>query len=184
MAQTPTVLSSTVVATTRIFTIEQKKIAFSNGNTRVFECIKGSPEGAVLIVPLLKEDTVLLTREYATGVDRYELAFPKGGVDQQESILDAANRELMEEVGYGARKLKHLISFTTSPAYINHETHVVLATDLYEKRLKGDEPETPEVIPWRLSNINALLLHKECTEARSIAALYFVRDFLIQNTGN
>jgi len=183
MNKAPKVLSSKIVAKTRIFTVEQMEIAFSNGNTSIFERIKGSEKGAVLIVPLLDTNTVLLTREYAAGVNRYELGLPKGGIDGDETLLEAANRELMEEAGYGAHKLDHLISFTTSPAYINSETHVVLAQQLYEKRLPGDEPETIEVIPWRFTDLNTLLSKEECTEARSIAALYYVRDYL-NNSGN
>jgi len=183
MTKAPKVLSTKVVAKTRIFTVEQMEIVFSNGYKGVFERIKGSAKGAVLIVPMLDNDTVLLTREYAAGVNRYELALPKGGINSDETILETANRELKEEVGYGAHKLEHLISFTTSPAYINHQTHVVLAQQLYEKRLPGDEPELIEVIPWRINNLNTLLFNKECTEGRSIAALYYVRDFL-NNSGN
>ncbi|MGZ8226742.1 MAG: ADP compounds hydrolase NudE, partial [Methylococcaceae bacterium] len=44
--------------------------------------------------------------------------------------------------------------------------------------LPGDEPEELEVVPWQLSNINALLATGECTEARSIAALFMTLEYL------
>ena len=47
---------------------------------------------------------MLLVREYAAGVHRYELGLVKGRIDAGESPVEAANRELMEEAGYGARK--------------------------------------------------------------------------------
>ena len=93
-------------------------------------------------------------------------------------MLDAANREIMEEIGYGAGNLQHLTSFTIAPGYLSHETHVVLAEDLYQEQREGDEPETIEVIPWQLDRLNELLQHEECTEARSIAALFMVREHL------
>ena len=55
---------------------------------------------------------------------------------------------------------------------------MVLAEDLYPARLEGDEPEAIEVVPWPLARLGELLQHEECTEARSIAALYMVRDIL------
>ena len=121
---------------------------------------------------------MLLVREYAAGVDRYELGLPKGRVEAGEEILMAANRELMEEVGQGANRLTHLSTFTLAPAYFGHHTQIVLAQDLFEQRLPGDEPEEIEVVPWRLNQINELMLSGECTEARSIAALFMVRDLI------
>jgi ADP-ribose diphosphatase len=72
--------------------------------------------------------------------------------------------------------LTHLDSVTIAPGYLGHTTHIVVGEDLYEKRLVGDEPEEIEVIPWKLSDLSALLAHEEMTEARSIAALFMVRE--------
>jgi ADP-ribose diphosphatase len=55
----------------------------------------------------------------------------------------------------------------------------VLAEDLYPDRLEGDEPEEIEVVPWPLADIASLLQMEDCTEARSIAALYMVRERLL-----
>ena len=176
----PKIIQSKIIATTKVFSIEQIQLQFANGNQVEYERLLGSGRGAVLIVPLLNDDTVLLIREYAAGVQRYELALPKGAIDEGEDVLQAANRELMEEVGYGAHELQQLKSFTVSPSYLNHVTHVVVAQNLYKKSLVGDEPEPIEVIPWKLSELDKLLRHEECTEARSIAALFMVRYQYLQ----
>jgi ADP-ribose diphosphatase len=109
------------------------------------------------------------------------LGLPKGLIESGETILEAANRELMEEVGYGARDLRHFTSLTLAPGYFGHVTHVVLARDLYAHRRPGDEPEEIEVVPWRMSALRDLVAQEDCTEARSIAALYMVRDFLYED---
>ena len=129
---------------------------------------------------MLDNSTVMLIREYAAGVHRYELALPKGKIEDEEPLLEAANREIMEEIGYGARTLTHLTSLTVAPGYLSHETHIVLAEDLFEQRCVGDEPEEIEVIPWKMDELTELLAHDECTEARSIAALFLVREHLAQ----
>lgn len=176
----PEVLQSELIAHTNIFRVERRDLRFSNGVEVSHERLIGSASGAVLIVPLRDDNTVMLIREYATGVHRYELALPKGRIEDNEPLLTAANREIMEEIGYGARKLHHLTSLTVAPGYLSHETHVVLAEDLYEERHSGDEPEDIEVVPWRLDRLGELLLQQECTEARSIAALFMVREHLAQ----
>ncbi|MCK4840711.1 MAG: ADP compounds hydrolase NudE [Methylococcales bacterium] len=180
MHKKPKILKTTTIAESRLFRIEAIDIKFSNGQQREYERLsRNSSTGAVLIVPLLDDETVLLIREYSAGVDRYELGLPKGKIDTGEELLAAANRELKEEVGYGANKLHHLSSLTLAPSYLEHSIDIVIAENLYPEKLEGDEPEELEVIPWKLDNIQDLLATGECTEARSIAALYMTRDYLL-----
>lgn len=181
-ANTPEVLHSELIASTRIFRVERRDLRFSNNVEVSYERLIGSSEGAVLIVPLLDNNTVMLIREYAAGVHRYELAFPKGKIEPGEDLLEAANREIMEEIGFGAKNLRHLTSLTVAPGYLSHQTHIVLAENLYEEKRPGDEPETIEVIPWKIDQLLDLLNHEECTEARSIAALFMVREYLRQGS--
>lgn len=160
------------------FRIEQLDLEFSNGVRRSFRRIKPRGPGAVIIVALLDPDTVLLVREYAAGLHRYELGLPKGRIDPGESATEAANRELMEEAGYGARELIVLKELSLAPTYMGHTATVVLARELYEQRLPGDEPEELEVVPWPLARIDALMAQADCSEGRSIAALYLARAWL------
>jgi len=178
MRKKPQILNSQTIARTRCFHIEQLDLEFSNGATTCYERLRSGSRGAVLIVPMIDAETVLLIREYAAGVHRYELALPKGRIEQDETPLQAANRELKEEVGYGANNLNHFTSVTIAPGYIGHVTHIVLAQDLYEQREEGDEPEEIEVVPWKLDRLSELLKQDDCTEARSIAALYMAKELL------
>ncbi|WP_346950346.1 NUDIX domain-containing protein, partial [Dyella sp.] len=89
-----------------------------------------------------------------------------------------ADRELKEEIGFGARKLKILHNLSLSPSYMTHMAHVVLAQELYPERLQGDEPEELEVVPWKLSNLHELIVRDDVTEGRSIAALFMAREYL------
>ncbi len=129
---------------------------------------------------MLDADTVLLIREYAAGLHRYELGLPKGKIESGEDILTAANRELQEEVGYASTKLDHIQSLSLAPGYLSHTTHIILATELYQASAEGDEPEEIEVVPWSLHKLDELLLRDDFSEARSIAALYLVRDRLMK----
>lgn len=179
MRDKPEILKVETIAKTRIFRIEQVDLRFSNGAEVQYERVRGSAYGSVLIVPMLDDDTVLLIREYAVGTERYELTLPKGLIEKSESPLDAANREMMEEVGYAAHSLEQITSFTLAPGYITSYTHVVLAQELYAKRSEGDEPEELEVVKCSLRHLDALFTSGECSEARTIAALYMVRDRLL-----
>ncbi len=174
----PIITECKVVAQSRLFRIEQLDITFSNGEEVVYERLKGSSRGGVLVVALLDDETFLMVREYGVGVEGYELMFPKGRIESDEPIEEAANRELQEEVGYAARKLTLIKSMTLAPGYMGHLTHVVLAEDLYPATLEGDEPEPLEVVKWKLDNIQELSMRNDVTEARTIAAAYIVKSLL------
>src|SRR3546814_2398149 len=102
----------------------------------------------------------------------------KGRIDAGETPEHAANRELMEEAGYGANSVQVLRSLTLAPTYMSHQTHLVRARDLYPKRLPGDEPEELDVVPWKLDALHELILSEDFYEDRSIAALFTAREYL------
>lgn len=159
-----------------LFRVEALDLEFSNGEQRTYERLISRGVGAVIIVAMPDPDTVLLVREYACGVHRYEVGLPKGRLEPGESHVEGANRELQEEVGFAARDLKELGELTLAPGYMTHATRVVLARDLYPSRLPGDEPEELQVIEWPIANLAELVQRDDCTEGRTIAALYMARD--------
>jgi len=178
MRKPPVVHSTRLAEGSHFLKVELLDLEFSNGERRTYERLKGSGLGAAIIVPMLDDDTVLLVREYGAGIDRYELGLPKGRLDRDETVEQGANRELKEEVGYGAREMHILATLSLSPAYMTSMTHVVLARDLYPERLAGDEPEELEVVEWKLSELHQLVGRPDVTEGRSIAALFIAREYL------
>jgi ADP-ribose diphosphatase len=162
----------------RFLSVEELDLEFANGERRTYERLRSSGLGAAIMVPMADDDTVLLVREYGAGIDAYELGLPKGRLDRDETVEQGANRELKEEIGHGARDLCILATLSLSPAYMSAMTHVVLARDLYPERLPGDEPEELEVVPWKLSQLHALIARPDVTDGRSIAALFIAREYL------
>jgi ADP-ribose diphosphatase len=161
---------------------ERLELEFSNGEKRTYERLCTQGLGAVIVVAMLDKDTVLMVKEYAAGLHHYELGLVKGRLEAGESILEGAQRELKEEAGYGAKNLIELTQLSLAPGYMTHITHVVLARDLYPEKLEGDEPEELELVPWPISDLHSLVQRPDCTEGRSIAALYISRDYMQQET--
>jgi ADP-ribose diphosphatase len=178
MRKSPIVHSVREVTDSSFLRVERLELEFANGEHRTYERLKGHGLGAVIIVPMLDDETVLLVREYGAGVGRYELSLPKGRLDQDETAEQGANRELKEEVGYGANRLTILHNLSLSPSYMTHMAHIVLAQDLYPERLPGDEPEELEVVPWKMAELHTLIARDDVTEGRSIAALFMAREYL------
>lgn len=182
MSNLPKIKEIREIAASRLFKIQEIDLVFSNGEERCYERVAGNrTRGAVLIVPLLNNQTFLLVREYMVGIERYGLAFPKGLIEGEEDILTAANREMSEEVGYKANKLTYLRSLATSPGYLVGQMPIILAEDLYPEASEGDEPEPIEVVPWELQNVEQLVQQEDFIEARSIAAIYLTLLHLQKN---
>ncbi|WP_096085659.1 ADP compounds hydrolase NudE [Agaribacterium haliotis] len=178
MPELPKILTRRPVCNGRLFKVEAADIRFSNGEEREYEYLRSGSTAAVIIVPVNENNEVLLVQEYGIGVEAYEWTLPKGKVDPGESHLEAANRELKEEAGFGARDLVLLKCMSQSPNYMQHFTQIVLARDLYAESLPGDEPEPLAVRAFSLEHLSELVAREDLTEARTIAALYLARDWL------
>ena len=182
MREKPQVLAREIVASSRLFRVEELQLRFSNGVERTYERLvgKGSGYGAVMVVALLDAEHAVLVEEYCGGTDDYQLSLPKGLVEPGEDVLVAANRELKEEAGFGAERLELITELSLSPGYMSQKIQVVLARDLYEERLPGDEPEPMRVDRVSLHELSSLIQHPQFSEGRALAALYLVRDLLTQ----
>jgi ADP-ribose diphosphatase len=178
MSQKPQILNSHIVAKSHLFKIESLDLKFSNGVERTYERLVPGGSGAVMMVPINENGEVLLIKEYGVGIEDYTLTLPKGAVDLGETLEHAANRELQEEICYGAKELHYLKKLSLSPSYMKSGIDVYVALDLYQASLEGDEPEPLEVIAWPLSNIDELVMRSDVTEGRAIAALYLARHWL------
>ncbi|NIF49692.1 ADP compounds hydrolase NudE [Enterobacter sp. Ap-1006] len=175
----PTILNVETVARSRLFNVETVDLEFSNGVRRVYERMKPSSREAVMIVPVV-DDHLILIREYAVGTESYELGFSKGLIDPGETVFEAANRELKEEVGFGANRLTFLKKLTMAPSYFSSKMNIVIAEDLYPESLEGDEPEELPQVRWPLANMMDLLNEDDFSEARNVSALFLVREWLRQ----
>lgn len=174
----PEIKHSELVAQSKLFKIEQIDLTFANGEERIYERMKGSGRGAVMVVPCLNENDMMLVREYAAGTHTYELGFPKGLIDPGETPEEAANRELKEEIGFGANKLIPLKTLLTAPTYSSAKMHIFIASDLYEASLPGDEPEPLEKEVWSWSSYQDLMDHPDFNESRSVSALLMAKAVL------
>ena len=177
----PTILDVATRTKSRFFVIEAVRLLFSNGNEREFERIAAEPVATtVSIIALTADQEVLLVREYAAGVDRYEWTLPSGRVEPGESLDRAAVRELMEECGYAARRVERICRLAMAPSICGYQTEIVLARDLYPCRLKGDEPEQLECAAWPLDRVVGPSGEPIVRDARTLAALFVAREFFKQ----
>lgn len=170
----PKILGVREVVRSRLFRVEGVDLEFSNGVKTTYERLAGG-NGAVMVVPYdAEKKAFVFTREYCVGTERYELGFVKGKIDDGETPLEAAERELGEEIGLGAADFVLLRTLNFAPGFMGLKLHLVLATGLSEHRLdSGDEPEPIEREYVKLDELGELLYgsDSELCEARCITGI-------------
>ncbi len=168
--KTPQILSKHEILQSNLFSIEKLEVKFSNGVTTQYERMISPANGAVLIIAI-KNDNFVLIKEYAVGMERYELTFAKGKIDDGENWQQATKRESQEEIGYLPKDIKLLNTLSLAASYMTHKTHIVLAENLTKSSAIGDEPEELEIIYWPIKNWRRLIQEKTFSEGRSFAAI-------------
>jgi len=174
----PEIKAVRTIARSRFFRIEELDLEFATGARRTYERLPGSGTPAVMVVAVNAQDELLLIREYAAGFHELQLTLVKGAAEAGESLEEAADRELKEEAGFGARRITFVKKLNLAPGHMGFTINVLLAEDLYPERLPADEPEPPELVTWPLARLDELITGDEFREARAIAALYLVRHHL------
>src|SRR5215469_14468963 len=86
--------------------------------------------GSAVMMAVDDRKNILLVRQYRLPARRYLWELPAGRVDEGETTLQAARRELMEETGYRARNWKKLADFYPSPGFLAEKMTIYLASDL------------------------------------------------------
>jgi 8-oxo-dGTP pyrophosphatase MutT (NUDIX family) len=131
--------------------------------------------GAVAMLAI-DDEHVWLTRQPREVVGRPDsLEIPAGKLDVDgEEPLEAAKRELAEEIGMRAERWQELKGFFTSAGFSDERITVYLAQDLSPAEQTGhaEEDERIEIIRWPLSELDAAIA--ECDDAKSLIALLWL----------
>lgn len=108
--------------------------------TKAFREYVGHP-GAVAVVPFLDPKTIILVRQYRYPVRALTWEIPAGKLEKGEAPLACLRRELREETGYTAKRVKRLVTFWPAPAFSDERLHVYRADGLTPGRARPDEDE-------------------------------------------
>jgi ADP-ribose pyrophosphatase len=121
--------SSRKVYTCRLFSVTEDEAVDSKTKFEIKRSVVRH-DGSAVMMAVDEKKRILLVRQYRLPAARYLWELPAGKVDEGETPLQAARRELIEETGYRARKWQKLSSFFPSPGYVGERMTIYLATEL------------------------------------------------------
>ncbi len=168
--------SSNTIYRGKIVNLRVDQVSLPNGKTSRREVVEHA--GAVAIVPVNENRELLLVRQYRYAAGMALLEIPAGKLEQGEDYAACAGRELTEETGYVAGKLKHIISFYSTPGFTNEQIHLFLATELTLKKQNLDEDEFIEVETVGLDQAQEMVISGAIRDAKSIAGILAAPNFL------
>ena len=112
-----------------------------NGHRMVRETIRHP--GAVVVVPMLDRSRIVFVRQYRRAIGRVLLELPAGTLKEGESREACARRELEEETGWRAGRMKRIGQFYAAPGFLSEQMTLFLAQDLTQV---GAQPDPDELV--------------------------------------
>ena len=136
---------ATLINKGRVFDLFSENVTLPNGVTTDMDVIRHP--GAAAIVAITDDGCILFIEQYRHAVGGFIWEIPAGTLDPNEDETACAERELIEETGYKARKIEKLGVITPLPAYSDERIHIYLATSLTRAVQNLDEDELLSVHP-------------------------------------
>jgi ADP-ribose pyrophosphatase len=125
--------------------------------------------GAVAIVAVDTDGNVALVRQLREAVREYLLELPAGTLEEGESPLESARRELEEETGLTGGAWRELGAFYTTPGFCREQMHLFVAEDVEPGEAKPEDDEELELVRWDVCEIGRRIAELE--DAKTIAGL-------------
>ncbi|TWU24185.1 ADP-ribose pyrophosphatase [Novipirellula galeiformis] len=124
----PTPAEETIVLRGARFNVHAMSLVGNDGQTYIREVIRHP--GAVVILPLLDADTIVMIENQRPTVGETLLELPAGTRESEEPAEQTAIRELREETGYQATSMTLLHEFYSAPGICDELMHLYVARDL------------------------------------------------------
>ena len=170
------ILSTEQVFEGRVVSVFVDELSLPDGRRARWERV--AHPGAVGIVPLMSDGTVLMVRQYRNAVGGDLLEIPAGKLDRDEPARECAERELAEEVGMRAGELIKIAEFYNSPGFSDEYFHLYLARDLRHAQGATDPDEFLEVERHPLQELLGMISLGELVDAKSIVGVSLATLFL------
>jgi ADP-ribose pyrophosphatase len=123
------------------------------------------------VVPFLDDDRILQVRQYRYVQQDARWEIPTGGVKESESLQDAAQRELEEEIGYRAGQLTRISSYYTSKSVCRETAHLYIGHHLVPAQRSPDETEFIEIKAFAFSEALRMVVDCEIMDSMSVIAI-------------
>ncbi|HYR36448.1 MAG TPA: NUDIX hydrolase [Burkholderiales bacterium] len=167
-------ISSELVFDGKLLKVYRDQVSLPDGSRGEREYIRHP--GAVAVVPLFDDGSVLLERQFRYPQGRVFIEIPAGKLEPNEPHLETAKRELLEETGYSAAEWTRLGVIHTAIAYTNEAIEIFIARKLRQEGAAQLDPgEFVETLIVPLDEALAMVRDGRITDTKTVSALLWVK---------
>ena len=152
--------------------VRSDRVALPDGSETLREYIVHP--GAVMIVPLLGNDRVIVERQWRYPMGRAMLEFPAGKLEPGEPVLDCAVRELIEETGYRAAEWARAGILHNAIGYSDEGIEIWFARGLTLGKRSLDAGEFLDVFEASIDSLEDAARRGEVTDAKTLIGLLWL----------
>jgi ADP-ribose pyrophosphatase len=134
--------------------------------------------GAVVILPVFDDGTILLERQFRYPLNRVFIEFPAGKIDPGEAPLDCARRELREETGYTAQDWRFVCTIHNAIAYSDEHLEIYLARGLTAGKSALDQGEFLDVMTATEAELMQWVRDGQITDVKTVIGAFWLQKIL------
>jgi ADP-ribose pyrophosphatase len=169
------IISSKETFKTKIFTVREVHATDPSG-FEIRRMIVGHG-GSAVMMPVDERGRILLVKQFRLPAEDYLWEIPAGRIDEGETALQAAKRELQEETGYKARRWTKLLEYFPSPGYLAEKMTLFVAQDLTEGQAEPMEDERIEVRWFTPKELDELVRGGKMRDGKTMLGWLAWKDF-------
>ena len=160
----------------KVFKLIRENVTLTNGVTVDLDTIRHP--GASAMVPFSDKNTVILIKQYRHAIGDFIWEIPAGTLAPDETPLECAKRELIEETGFSASIWKKMGEITPVPGYSDERIHIFLAANLVSSEQNLDEGEMLNVHGVMVDNAIEMIHKGIIQDGKTIAGLFMALHWL------
>lgn len=170
------VLSSEVLFQGRVFALKREQVAEPSGLVAMREFVVHP--GSVVVLPVLPDGRIVLIRQYRHAAGQYLWELVAGHKDPGESFIKGAHRELEEETGYTAKRIRKLLEVFPSPGLLGEKMEIFLAEGLTKGKARPEDDEKITQRIFTLSEAKKWIRSGKIRDSKSVAGILYYAAFI------
>lgn len=170
------VLSTKRAFSGKLVRLDVLQIKTASGRTYERELIRH--RGAVVIIPCTPDGRLVLVRQLRVAVGEVIYEFPAGTLERGETPVRCAHRELIEETGRQAGRLRRLLEFYPTPGISTEKMFLFAADGLKKaKYMEPDLDEELEVVTLTPSQVERLIHRGQIIDGKTLLGFLFYQKY-------